>query len=130
MQTHQLYPWRLRSFARDSISLLCRRGRETFQREFALADQRGTLGERTVACFDEVPSSNACSDLLRDVSSPAMADKRRACRNVPRSRRQFGGIPKLDPYPAQDYIAADMMNDTQIIVRRRRAKMARASVFV
>jgi hypothetical protein len=59
-----------------------------------------------------------------------MADKRRACRNVPRSRRQFGGIPKLDPYPAQDYIAADMMNDTQITVRRRRAKMARANVFV
>jgi hypothetical protein len=36
----------------------------------------------------------------------------------------------LDPRPAQDYILPVMLNDTQGTVRRRRAKMARANVFV
>jgi hypothetical protein len=47
-----------------------------------------------------------------------------------RSGTNSAEFQSLDPHPAQDYIAAVMMNDTQIIVRRRRAKMARANVFV
>jgi hypothetical protein len=50
--------------------------------------------------------------------------------DVPRSATNSAEFQSLDPHPAQDYIAAVMMNDTQIIVRRRRAKMARANVFV
>jgi hypothetical protein len=80
-------------------------------------------------------SSNTCSDLLHNVSSSGcVADKRHAYRNVPAVATTAGAkraeSQSLDPQPAQDYIAAVMMNDIQNTTRRRRAKTARAYVFV
>jgi hypothetical protein len=56
------------------------------------------------------------------------------CRNVPAeatvAAAKSAESQSLDPKPAQDYIAGVMMNDIQSTVRRRRANMARAYVFV
>jgi hypothetical protein len=60
-----------------------------------------------------------------------MADKDVHAGTFPAAVTNLAEFQSLDPHSALDYIAAVMMNDTQIYVRRRRAKeMARANFFV